>query len=83
MKIFAIDFLSDTLGGKNIKHYQPSQVSAFANFVAYIINRELDLNDHLSVYSVESMVKDGILGHGAGLGKGEHIMTINLQIGDF
>ena len=47
MKMFAIDFLSDVLGAKNIKNYLPSHITGFANFVAYIISREIDLSNHM------------------------------------
>lgn len=83
IKMFAIDFLSDLLGSKNIKDYMPSHVAGFANFVAFIVNREIDLSDHLNQYSIESMVKDGVFGPGCGIGYGEHIIPIILRFGDF
>lgn len=83
MKMFAIDYLSDILQAKNIKFYQASQVAAFANFVAYIINREIELVDKLNHYSIESMVRDGVFGNGAGIDYGEHLMQIHLRIGDY
>lgn len=33
-------------------------------------------------FSIESMVKDGIFGSGAGIGYGEHLIPISLQFGD-
>jgi len=65
-----------------MKVTQPSHVAAFANFVAYIVNREIDLSDHLSIFSVESMVKDGVFGPGCGIGFGEHLVPITLHLGD-
>lgn len=40
----------------------------FANFMAYTINREIDLNNHLDHFSATSMVIDGTFGanHGSG-----------------
>ena len=78
MKMFAINFLSDILGAKNISKYESFHVLAFANFIAYVINREIDLSDNLDEFSVESMVKDGHFGH-SGMGYGEHIEHINLK----
>ena len=43
---------------------------AFANFVSYVINREIDLSDNLDELSVESMVKDSQFGN-IGMGYGE------------
>ena len=54
---------------------------AFANFVCYVINREIDLSDHLDEYSVESMVKDGYFGN-QGMGYGEYIVHLNLKFKD-
>lgn len=82
MKMFAINFLTDILG-RGINKYLPSHVTAFANFVAYTINREIDLANHLDKYSVESMVKDGIFGYGNGQGYGEHLVPIHLQFREF
>lgn len=82
MKIFAIDYLSDILGAKNIQYYLPSHVTGFANYVAYMINREIDVATHFDQFSIESMVKDGTFGYGSGLGFGEHIVQINLAFGD-
>ena len=48
MKMFAIDFLSDVLGEKALGSSFVQHVQQFASFVAYVINREIDLNDHLS-----------------------------------
>lgn len=59
MKMFAIDFLSDILGEKELGSSLVQHVQEFASFVAYVINREIDLNDHLSQYSLASMVLDG------------------------
>ena len=50
--------------------------------MAYIINREIDLSDTMDVYSIESMVKNGIFGN-SGLGYGEHLVRINLKFQDF
>jgi hypothetical protein len=63
MKMFAIDYLSDILG-KSINRYLPVHITGFANLVAYIINREIDLTDQMDTLSIESMVKDGVFGHG-------------------
>jgi len=82
MKMFAIDYLSDILG-KSINRFLPAHVSGFANFIAYIINREIDLADHLDSLSIESMVRNGVFGHGAGNGYGEHLVPIRLQFRDF
>ena len=82
MKMFAINFLSDTLTGKEFASIEAFNVIAFANFIAYVINREIDLSDHLNEFSVESMVKDGYFGH-SGMGYGEHIVYINLKLKDF
>lgn len=82
MKMFAINFLSDTLGRNAFANIEPFHVIAFANFIAYVINREIDLSDHLNEFSVESMVKDGYFGH-SGMGYGEHIIHINLKLKDF
>lgn len=58
-------------------------MAAFANFVAYIINREIELADKLNHYSIESMVRDGVFGNGAGIDHGEHLIQVNLRIGDY
>ena len=53
MKLFAISFLSEYLG-KSFLNYEPHQIESnyyfqfktflgFANHIAYIINREIDL----------------------------------------
>ena len=83
MKLFAINFLSDYFGQKTIGKYQSYLISAFANFVAYIINREIELSDSLDDFSVESMVKNGVFGDGNGMGYGEHIITIDLRYKNF
>ena len=55
MKVFALSYLTDYLK-VDLKNYEPDQLEskifkiindnlAFANHVAYIINRELDLAD--------------------------------------
>ena len=80
--MFAIDFLSDIFG-KSLKAFLPRHVSGFANFVCYIVNREIDLADNLDRFSVESLVKDGVFGAGAGLGYGEHLMNITLNFREF
>lgn len=82
MKMFAINFLSDILGAKNISKFDSFHVIAFANFIAYVINREIDLSDHLDEFSVESMVKDGHFGY-SGMGYGEHIVYVHLKLKDF
>jgi len=79
--MFAIDFLSDTLGRTQLSETNSFHVVAFANFVCYVINREIDLSDHLDEYSVESMVKDGHFGN-QGMGYGEHIVHLNLKFKD-
>jgi hypothetical protein len=76
--MFAIDFLSDVLGKEGIKECMPSHVAGFANFIAYIVNREIDLSDHMNHFSIESMVKDGVFGNGCGIGYGEHLIPICL-----
>ena len=76
--MFAIDFLSDILG-KEIGEYEGYHVTSFANYIVYQIYREIDLSDHFSRFSVESMVKNGVFGNGSGLGYGEHIIQINLH----
>lgn len=82
IKMFAIDFLSDVLGATRLKQCLPTHVAAFANFVAYIVNREIDISDHMSLLSVESMVKNGVFGHAAGAGPGEHLIPITLTYGE-
>jgi len=82
MKMFAINYLSDIFG-RNLKSFLTSHISGFANFVAYVICREIDLARHMDSFSIESMVKDGIFGHGAGIGYGEHLITLNLSFKDF
>ena len=52
----------------------------FANFIAYTINREIDLADHMDECSVESMVKNGVFGGGQ---YGEHIVRITLKFRDY
>lgn len=83
MKFFAIDYLSDVLGRKLISSISPKAISGkcmqiclivyvtldFANFMAYTINREIDLNNHLDHFSATSMVIDGTFG--ANYGPGE------------
>jgi len=71
------------LGKQKLKEALPNHVACYANFVAYIINREIDLANHLDEYSIESMVKDGVFGPGCGIGYGEHIIPITLQFSDF
>ena len=83
MKFFAIDYLSDVMGRKLISSISPKAISGkciqiscltntypidFANFLAYTINREIDLNNHLDHFSATSMVIDGTFGanHGSG-----------------
>ena len=51
----------------------------FANFVAYIIQREMDLADSLDPLSVESLVKNNAFGAGPGQGYGEHLILIKLH----
>lgn len=80
--MFAIDFLSDYLGRKAISQCEIQHISGFANFIAYIVNREIDLADDMDHFSVESMVKNGVFGHGNGMGYGEHIMIIKLEYKD-
>ena len=80
--MFAIDFLSDIFG-KSIASYLPKDISGFANFICYIVNREIELADHMDSCSVESMVKDGLFGAGSGLGFGEHLLTIELNFREF
>jgi hypothetical protein len=90
MKMFAIDSLSDILGSKTISKYDTQHVhgkyfcnsAAFASYVAYIINREIDIDDHLNSLSVSSLVKDGCFGTN-GSGYGEHLIEISLKFGDF
>ena len=36
-------------------------MNEFVSYVAYVINREIDLNDHLSQYSLATIVVDGNL----------------------
>jgi hypothetical protein len=60
----------------------PNHVAGFANFVAYIINREIDLSNHISLLSVESMVKNGVFGHAGGAGYGEHLIPITVAYGE-
>ena len=81
MKMFAINFLSDILGAKQISRHESFHVIAFANFISYVINREIDLCDHLDEFSVESMVKDGHFGY-VGMGYGEQIVHIELKVKD-
>ena len=57
MKMFAIDFLSDLLGDQ-LHTQRPEHVSAFANYVALIINREIELHDQLNNLSLENIIKD-------------------------
>ena len=83
IKTFAINFLSDYFGEKNIARYQSQHISAFGNFLAYIINREIELADSLDDFSVESLVKNGTFGFGNGLAYGEHIITIDLEYKNF
>lgn len=54
----------------------------FANFIAYIINREIDLANHLDEFSPQSLVMNGVFGNGEGVteeGYGEHIVQIKLN----
>lgn len=81
--MFAINYLNDVLGSKNIRDCLPTHITGFANFVTYIVNREIDLSNQLDSFSVESLVKDGVFGPGCGLGFGEHLIPINLRFGDF
>ena len=72
MKVFATNFLTDYLRDK-IKHYEPEQIECkfflhfhhkdlgFANHVAYVICREIDLAD-LGGFSFLSLVRDGHFG---------------------
>lgn len=81
MKMFAIDFLSDILGEKELGACLAQHVHEFASFVAYAINREIDLNDHLSQYSLASMVVDGTFDN-VGIdkqGPGEQLVQIHLN----
>lgn len=81
MKMFAIDFLSDILGVKELGSTLPQHVQEFASFVAYVINREIDINDHLSRYSMASIVLDGTLDHvdGGDNALGEQLVHIHLN----
>jgi hypothetical protein len=54
----------------------------FANFIAYVINREIDLSDELDEFSVESLVKNGFFGT-RGQGYGEHLVQICLNFQSF
>jgi len=81
MKMFAIDFLSDILGEKQLGASHQFHVQQFASFVAYVINREIDLNDQLSQYSLASLVLDGALNQvdGADHELGEQLVEIHLN----
>ena len=61
MKMFAIDFLSDVLGAEELGKCTQDHINEFTSYISYVINREIDLNDHLSQYSLASMVVDGSL----------------------
>lgn len=50
--------------------------------MSYVINREIDLADHLDDFSIQSMVQNGIFGN-SGLGFGEHLVRITLKFRDF
>jgi len=52
---------------------------AFASYVAYIIQREISLADALNPFSPENLVKNGYFGI-AGLGKGEHLVPVEISI---
>jgi hypothetical protein len=52
-------------------------ILGFANFVAYIINREIDLADHMDEMSPLSMIMNNEFGS-SHLGYGEHIVIIRL-----
>ena len=51
----------------------------FGNFIAYIINREIDLSNDLDKYSVEAMTKNGVFGNGNGFGFGEHLIMVKIN----
>ena len=59
MKVFAIDYLSDLFGKEKLAEYTSNHITGksffpydclgigFANFISYIINREIDLADSM------------------------------------
>ena len=59
MKVFAIDYLSDLFGKEKLAEYTSNHITGksnsfdhfcgigFANFISYIINREIDLADSI------------------------------------
>lgn len=76
--MFAINFLNDYFGCKRLKNYPKQCVTAFSNYIAYIINREIELSNSLDDNSIQSMVKNGVFGNGSGLDYGEHLIKIDL-----
>lgn len=54
----------------------------FANHVAYLICREIDLHDNLKSLSLENVIKDGIL-HKTVLANGEEVIPIVIRFRDY
>lgn len=82
MRMFAIDFLSDVLGAEQLGKCIQQHVNEFVSYVCYVINREIDLNDHLNKYSLASIVVDGTFDQGActQIGQGEQFVQIYLNL---
>lgn len=55
---------------------------AFANFIAYIINREIDLAERMNQNSLKAMVIDGHFGNSS-LKLGENLVSIVLNYKGF
>ncbi len=78
MKMFALSFLADSLSPESLHNLGHLQVSGFASFVAYLINREIDLADQSISLSPYNLVKDGLGGS-----LGEVLVPITLKFKDF
>lgn len=82
MRMFAIDFLSDVLGAQELAKCQPLTVKAFASYVAYTINREIDIHDKTCRYSPENLIKSGRLSQTL-VQQHEHLVPINVNLWDY
>mmetsp|Transcript_31768 Transcript_31768/g.48753 ORF Transcript_31768/g.48753 Transcript_31768/m.48753 type:complete len:191 (+) Transcript_31768:416-988(+) len=78
MKMFALNFLADCLTQEELNSLGKLQISGFASFVAYLINREIDLANETISLSPYNLVKDGLGG-----ACGEVLVPITLKFKDF
>ena len=82
MRMFAIDYLSDLLGAKELAKCLPMHIKAFASYIAYAINREIDIHDNSSEFSPDKLIKSGRLSQ-ALVDRHEHLVPISIDVGEY